>query len=144
MNEKLIFQGLEEKKRKELVDQLKKSVMPDDVIAAIFSFLTVDKIPLDVRKIHSAVFKLKQENPEMFEDFIFSSTDYYPYSSLLERVLFRLQNADLINTVNPGFQKCIVSEESKEHIKKDILPLFRDEEKKKLQKMGEAFQKIVL
>jgi len=144
MNKDLALKKLTEKERAKLVNQLKNTVAPDDVVAAILSHLSKEEIPLNVHKIHSAVFKLKQKNPEMFEEFIFSTKDYYPYSYLLEQVLFRLQNADLINTLNLGFKKCIVSKESKAYIRKDVLPLFGNEDRKKLEKMGKTFEKAVL
>lgn len=142
-NEKLILR-LKKEKREELIKQLKNVVTPDDVVASIFSFLTVDEIPLDVKRIHSAFYQIKQEWPNMFNQFVFSRKGYYRYSNLLERVLFRLQNADLINTINPDFKRCIVSKESKQHIRKNILPLFGEEEKKKLAKMGQVFENLVL
>lgn len=144
MNENLVFPGLAKKKREQLIERIKKTVMPDDVIASIFSFLTVEQIPLDVKKIHSAIFELKNKYPEMFKEFVFSRKDYYPHSVLLERVLFRLQNADLINTVNPDFKVCIVSKNSKRYIKQNIVTLFAVEDKNKLAEMGQFFQKSVL
>lgn len=142
-NDKLILR-LKEERREELIKQLKNVVTPDDIVASIFSFLTVDQIPLDVKKIHSAFYQLKQEWPKMFNQFVFSRKGYYPYSNLLETVLFRLQNSDLINTINPDFKRCIVSKESKSHIKKNILPLFGEEEIKELAKMGQVFENLVL
>ena len=143
VNEKLISPRLNPQKREQMVSELRKSVVSDDVIAAIFSFVEAEQIPLDVKRIHSAIFKLKQQYPKMFKKFVFSRNDYYPYSILLERVLFRLQNADLINTINPDFKICIISKESKGYIQKNVLPLFEQEDRKKLQKMGEDFEKAV-
>lgn len=143
VNEKLISPRLNPQKKEQMVSELRKSVVSDDVIAAIFSFVEAEQIPLDVKRIHAAIFKLKQRYPEMFKQFVFSRNDYYPYSVLLERVLFRLQNADLINTINPDFKICIISKESKDYIKKNVLPLFEQEDRKKLQKMGEDFEKAV-
>ena len=142
-NEKLVFR-LEEEKREELIKQLKTVVTPDDVVASVFSFLTVDEIPLDVKKIHSAFFELKREYPDMFRRFVFSRKDYYPHSALLERVLFRLQNSDLINTINPDFKICIIPKKSKTHIKQNIVPLFEEEDRKKLEKMARVFEETVL
>lgn len=142
LNEKLVS-SLKKKEKEDLVEELKKTVTPDDVIAAILSFLTVEKIPLDVKKIHTAISELKKKHPKMFKQFVFSRKDYYPYSTLLERVLFRLQNSDLINTVNPDFKICIVSKKSKTFIKDNILTLFKDEDKKKLGEMGTFFQQYV-
>lgn len=142
-NEKLVFR-LREEKKEELIKQLKNTTTPDDVIASIFSFLTVNQIPLDIKRIHSAFFKLKQKYPDMFEQFVFSRKGYYPYSTLLERVLFRLQNSDLINTINPDFKICIISKESKKYIKKNILLLFKEEDRSKLAEMGKDFEEFVL
>jgi hypothetical protein len=142
-NEKLLFKGLEPARKTEMIEELKNSVAPDDVVAGILASLTVEEIPLDVKRIHTAVYKLKQKYPEMLKPFVFTEKDYYPYSVLLERVLFRLQNADLINTINPDFKVCIISNSSKNHIKKYIVPLFKEEDREKLIQMGKAFQNYV-
>jgi hypothetical protein len=139
-DEKLLFKGLEPQRKTELIEELKKSVASDDVIAGIFGSLTVDEIPLDVKRIHTAIYRLKQKYPEMLKQFVFTEKDYYPYSVLLERILFRLQNADIINTINPDFKVCIISESSKTYIKRDIISLFGEEEQNKLKQMSKAFQ----
>jgi len=144
MNKDLLFSGLNSKEKKAITGKLKSTVTPDDLIASMLSFLTVDRIPLNSNKIHSAVFRLKQKNPEMFKDFVFATKDYYPYSALLERVLFRLQNADLINTINPDFKECIIGKRSKRYIQSHILPLFGDEKKGKIKELGESFQRDIL
>jgi hypothetical protein len=144
VNKELIFPGLTPKEKKTIIGKLRKTVTPDDVVAAVLSFLTVDRIPLNSSKIHSAFFKLKQEHSEMFRDFVFATNDYYPYSALLERVLFRLQNADLINTINPDFKECIIGKRSKTYIQKHILPLFDSEDRRKLKELGETFQRTIL
>ena len=117
MNKSLIFTRLKKNEKKALSDRLQKTTAPDDVIAGILSFLTTENIPLNTGKIHTAVFELKKKEPEVFEDFVFTTEDCYPHSALLERVLFRLQNADLISTVNPDFKQFIVTKASKRHIK---------------------------
>lgn len=116
---------------------------PDDVVAGMFSFFARETIPLNVRKIHTAMYKLKKKFPEMLEEFSFSENDLYPFSRLLERVFFRLQNSSLISTVNPDFKECIVRKESKEYIHKNILPLFEKDEQTKLKRMGQDFERLV-
>jgi len=115
----------------------------DDVVAAMFSFFDSETIPLDVRKIHTAMYEVKREFPEMLKEFSFSENDVYPFSRLLERVFFRLQNSSLISTVNPDFRECIVKNESKKYIRENVLPLFENDEKIKLEKMGKAFERLV-
>lgn len=143
MKEELAFRGIKAERREKIIRGLKNITAPDDVVASILSFLSVEKIPLDVKRIHSIFSELKKKFPEFFEEFVFSENDYYPYSGLLERVLFRLQNADLINTVNPDFKVCIISNESKDHIKKNILTLFKGEDQEKLHQMGEIFEEAL-
>ena len=130
-------------KKKELLKRLIHTKTPDDKVAAMFSFLKKNEIPLDVENIHRAFCKLKEKYPEILEEFVFSRNDIYPFSPLLERTLFRLQNSGLISTVNPDFKRCIISDESKAYIRKSILPIFQDEEKRKLEKMGKTFEQRI-
>jgi len=110
----------------------------------MFSFLKKNEIPLNVEGIHRAFCDLKEKYPDVLEEFVFSRNDIYPFSPLLERTLFRLQNSGLISTVNPDFKKCIISRKSKAYIRKNILPIFRDEEKRKFEKMGKSFERRIL
>ena len=125
-------------------EHVKSVKTPDDVVAAMFSFFDGETIPLDVRKIHAAMYEVKKKFPEMLGEFSFSENDVYPFSRLLERVFFRLQNSSLISTVNPDFKECIIRSESKEYIEKNVLPLFEEDEKIKLEKMGKAFERLVI
>lgn len=143
INDSLISPLLDKRSKKALEERVRNTRTSDDVIAGVLSFLTTETIPLNTNKIHTAVFKLKEKEPKLFEDFIFTSGDCYPYSELLERTIFRLQNADLISTVNPDFKQFIITKESKNHIKKSILPLFDKEEIMKLKALSQVFQEII-
>ena len=143
VNKKLIAPRLEEEKRQEIAKNLERCKTSDDIVATIFSLVQTERIPLDVRRIHTAIHELKKKYPEMLTKFTFSQKDVYPFSRLLERVLFRLQNSSLISTVNPDFKICIVSKESKEYVHKNIQPSFSDDEQEKLKQMAKMFERLV-
>jgi hypothetical protein len=124
--------------------KIKKYITADDIIACILSFIKEEKIPLDSQKIHSTFYSLKKQFPDLLNEFSFSENDVYPYSKLLERVLFRLQNSDLISTINPEFRVCIITKESKQFIQERILPLFDESQQKKLKEMAKLFEQYML
>lgn len=135
---------MQSSEKEEIVKRIRQCITPDDIIAAMFSFLDKEEFPSDIAKIHTALYNVKKQFPRLLEEFIFSENDVYPYSPLLERVLFRLQNSGLISTVNPEFKKCIISNESKKFIKKEILPLFDKDKQKEIFNMGKLFEKLLL
>lgn len=128
----------------DIKNRIQQYVAPDDIIAAMLCFFEEKEFPLDTSKIHKALFHVKEKYPELLNEFSFSVDDVYPYSRLLEMVLFRLQNADLINTLNPGFKVFIIPEKSKQFIQKNILPLFSKEQQEKLACMGKLFEKLLI
>jgi len=142
-NAELRSAQMDENRKKELLQRLIRTKTPDDKVAAMFSFLEKNEIPLDSEKIHRAFYKLKEKYPGILEEFVFSRNDIYPFSSLLERILFRLQNSGVISTVNPDFKRCMISDESKNHIREHILPIFQDEEKHKLEEIGKMFEQLM-
>jgi hypothetical protein len=135
---------LKDEEKNNIIKKIQHRITPDDVIAALFSFIDRKEIPLDVQKIHVALYKIKKQHPEMLEQFSFSEKDVYPFSRLLERVLFRLQNSNLISTVNPDFKVCIIPDISKQYVQKHILPLFNEGDQKKLEQMGKLFEQLIM
>jgi hypothetical protein len=142
-NAELRSAQMDENRKKELLQGLIRTKTPDDKVAAMFSFLKKNEIPLDTERIHRAFYRLKEKYPDILEEFVFSRNDVYPFSALLERTLFRLQNSGLISTVNPDFKRCIISDESKTYIQEHTLPIFQDEEKHKLEEMGKMFEQLM-
>jgi hypothetical protein len=131
---------IERIKRQKNIQQF---IAPDDIIAVMFSFFEKDKIPLDVEKIHSTICIIKKKYPRMLKEFLFSENDVYPFSRLLEKVLFRLQNSGLIRPIAPDFKTAILDETSKKYIRNNILPLFKREEQKELAEMGKLFEQLL-
>lgn len=134
---------LSKERKKEFLQQLTCTKTSDDKVAVMLSFLKKKEIPLDTEKIYRSFYKLKEKYPKVFEEFVFSRNDVYPFSSLLSRILFRLQNAGIISTVNPDFKRCIISDESKTYIQKNILPIFQPREQEKLKEIAKMFEQLM-
>lgn len=130
-------------RKQKILDEIRNQKTPDDIVAVMLSFLKKENIPANFKTIHSSVAILREKHPHLLNRFTFSSTDIYPFSRLLERVFFRLQNSGMISTVNPDFKVCIISKESKNYIKKNILPIFSDDEINEIKKMSSEFEKII-
>jgi len=130
--------------RQKIIKDLQQCITSDDVIATMISFLGGEQFPLDSRKIHSAVHEIKTKFPELLAEFSFTRNDVYPFSRLLERVLFRLINSGLVYYIGPDMKVGIISNKSKQHIKKNILPLFGREDQEKLAQMGRLFEQLIL
>lgn len=120
-----------------------KTVTPDDIIAAMFSFFKKNEISIEDQKVHLAIYEIKKKYPEMLKEFSFSENDFYPFSRLLEKVLFRLVNSTLIRPIAPDFKMAIVDDVSKRYIRKNILPLFEKKHQRKLSKMGRLFEQLL-
>ena len=103
-------------------DDITKRFSPGDVIAALLTFLP-DAFSNDPEKIHSTIARLQKQEKYRYllEDFQFLNYDPYPYSPLLGRVLNRLQESRLLSSLNPGYEKYVMSEDSKMAIEADIL-----------------------
>lgn len=87
--------------KKKISDEIKSYRSSSDIIAYIFSLLDSENLPADDKRMHTAMFKLKQEYPDFLKDFIFSRGDVYPFSKELERVLFGFQQSGVLGTINP-------------------------------------------
>ncbi|MBM3157163.1 MAG: hypothetical protein FJ004_07735 [Chloroflexi bacterium] len=113
-----------------------KPFTPSDVIASLLTFLP-DEFNNDPKKIHSTIERLQRQKKykHLLEDFEFLNYDPYPYSPLLGRILNRLQEARLLSSLNPEYEKYVLKKESREAIKKNIL-------KKKLSDQAENLQQM--
>lgn len=81
-----------------------KEFSPDDVITALLVFLP-DEFSNNPEKIHTTIRKLQQEEKykDLLEGFEFINYLRFPYSSLLGRILNRLQESRLLSSRNPGY-----------------------------------------
>jgi hypothetical protein len=133
-----------EEEKQRIREAIQRCITPDDIFAAMISFLKVEDFPLDSQKIHTAVYRVKEKFPELLAEFSFSANDVYPYSKLLEKIIFRLMASDLISYIAPDMRVGIITNESKQYIKKHILPLFDQKDQEKLAQMGRLFEEFIL
>lgn len=116
---------------------------PDDTVAAMLFYLDVEEIPSSYREIHSSLHRVKMKYPKLLEEFVFTKNDEYPFSSLLERVIFRLCQTDIIGVFDQDFDRLKIPKESKDYIEKNIIPLFSEDERGVLREMATVFRKTI-
>ncbi len=95
----------------------------DDIIEGVLLLTERRDFPGDLSNFHSMFYEIKNKFPSLLEEFVFSTNDLYPYSKLLERVLFRLFGSEVIeiNCIpNPGQTKFFVSRLITDEMKDDL------------------------
>ncbi len=99
-----------------------KEFSPDDVITALLAFLPPE-FSNDPKKIHTTIRKLQQEEKykDLLEGFEFINYLRFPYSSLLGRILNRLQESQLLSSRNPGYLVYETKENSRDAIESYFL-----------------------
>lgn len=116
---------------------------PDEIVAGILYYLDKKKITADPKKIHSGFCNLKKEHKELMRRFVFSKTSVYPYSDLLEKILFRLQQARIIGMINPTYDEYVIDSKGMRGIGKVFIPNFSEEEQKELQEMAKKLSEYL-
>lgn len=121
---------MDKKTRKQVIKKF-RATGPDQIIAVIFSFLP-DRFSADTEILHTKIRKLraKEEHQNLLKAFMF--VDKYPFahSPLLENVLNRLQQAQILAAISPDFTCYRLI--NPEIIKKEILPRFSHDKQKSL------------
>ena len=99
-----------------------KEFSPDDVITALLALLPPE-FSNDPEKIHTTIRKLQQEEKykDLLEGFEFINYLRFPYSSLLGRILNRLQESRLLSSRNPGYLVYETQKPSRKAIKSYFL-----------------------
>ena len=126
-----------------LKEELSNRKTPDDVIAAIICQIDGNQLPASPIKIHKAIFELKQNHQKMLNDFNFFTGNINYFCKLLERVLFRLEQAGLLGTLNPAFEQYEIKMKDKETFKEIALFKFSDEEKSELKNIANELGQIL-
>lgn len=131
-------------KVEELKKYFSKTITPDDIIMALLSEMKGNYIPKDPEIIHRAMYELKQEAEykDLLKEFRFDVSGLTPFSDLLDRVLFRLEAACILGTINPRFKKYELATEQKENLAKRISIKFADQ-KSIISKASDRFEKII-
>ncbi|MEM3486357.1 MAG: hypothetical protein QXI12_12140 [Candidatus Methanomethyliaceae archaeon] len=126
----------------ELVKSLRQAVTPDDVVAAMISQLRRSEFPADPLKIHGAIYRLREEFPDLLGEFLFFKGNLYPFSELLERVLFRLKASLTLSTISPSFDKYLITDEVKKELRQRVLSRFPKETQEEIKLLAHRFEML--
>jgi hypothetical protein len=115
-----------------------------NVIASLLVFMP-GEFNNDPQIIHSTIARLKQDARyrDLLEEFDFLEYEPYPYSPLLGRTLNRLQESRLLSSLNPSYEKYVVTEESKEAIRGQILNVKLADQTEKLREIASELKKAL-
>lgn len=115
-----------------------KPFSPDDVIAAVLTFLP-GTFNNDPEKIHRTIKKLqeREEFRDLLGEFEFLDYSRFPYSPLLGRILNRLQESRLLSSLNPDYKMYVMERVPRDAIQSDLLG-----EGKKLNKQRDKLAQI--
>ena len=110
---------------------------PDDIVVGMLGNMEGSCFTTDHRKIHTAMFSLREKYPLLLRQFVFTDGDVYPRSPLLERVFERLGLSRFLVTVGSDFDPYILR--NKKRIEAEILPEFTEKEREVLGEMAKEF-----
>jgi len=128
--------------KQEVLKRRLERITPDDVITALFFSINGEKVTKDPEKIHTAIYKLKEEDgfKDFLSDIIFDVSGISPYSELLDRILFRLETSEILGSLNPKYEKYDL--EDKEKIKQKVYKKFSKQEEL-IKKMSLEFEQLL-
>ena len=129
------------KRLEELKLRLEQAKASDDVIMGILSRMDKVSIPKDPGILHQAIYELKKKDNynKLLQDFYFDISGITPFSDLLDRVLFRLETANILGTLNPRYA---MYELQKEKLAQGF-DKFSDDEKALLRNMSQDFSELI-
>jgi len=121
---------------------VRRTITSDDVIKAMLSQVNTNHIAKDPERIHSAIYTLKNKHKRLLAKFEFDSSGLTPFSDSLDRVLFRLETATILGSLNPSYLQYELSDDTKQMLK-DSLNKFPEKDRKILAKLGQEFEQLV-
>lgn len=113
-------------------------IFPDDKIRVILKEMHLEEKPIrfDDEVFHSTLYQFSKKYPQLFNEFLFSTSGTFPYSDLIERILTRAKISRVLKTVNPDFEYVQLSEGTSTYIDEKIKPKFVGKEYKILKEIG--------
>jgi len=128
-----------------ILELINKYKSLEDKIAAILYTTGLDRIPTDLRILHTAFYEISKDHNEFFNDLHFKIGGRFPYSESLDQVFPALAISGLISCENPEYDVYTINLQQKKLIEKNILPLFSSEtETDDIKKIAEELkQKII-
>jgi ABC-type cobalt transport system substrate-binding protein len=132
---------IDDERKNEMLAKLRNYRTSEDSIAYIFALLEEENFSAEDRKIHTAIFHLKEKYPSFFEDLIFSRNDLYPFSKELEKILFRFQQSGILTTMNPAMRFYRFPLQSKKRVLDYLSKKFTEKEKQELLEISKELHK---
>lgn len=82
------------------------TIRPEDVVVGLLALLwerNYERFKADPVSVHSSFYKWREEEnfSRLFDQFVFDTRDYFPYSETLDRVFDGLQLAGYLERTNP-------------------------------------------
>ena len=126
-------------------EELRRLITMDDLVAAIVARSALQEFSASPRIVHSAFFELTRKDvvPQL-EELNFSQTGKFPFSHLLERVLFRLEMCGFLTLRNPDYDVYVVGSEPRQIFLEKIRRVFSHELTSQVDKLSEAFAKKII
>lgn len=93
-----------------------------DLILAILGRLPCQNISRNMIVIQSIMYDLSRKYQILQDRFRFNTAGIYPYSEELDRAIYRLEWAEALGSVNPGYTSYQVDQKQVEESRKKFLP----------------------
>ena len=109
----------------------------DDKIAAIFLKSGMERIPTDLKTLHTAFYHIAKAHSAFFPHLHFKIGGRFPYSEALDQTFPGLAIAGLLSCENPQYKFYVLDEKKRKIIRERILPLFSSEEQSEIEEIGQ-------
>jgi len=147
LTEGVCMKSLTEIKDKAMLEKLASFDIctADDKILIVLIEMGLEKeyTPFEEVDLHRAVYKTKQIQNKLFEEFSFRTTSTYPYSALLERVLMRLKISRVLSFEDFEYSKAKLSDGTTEYATREIIPKLACEDYEALRLIGKQLVQTV-
>lgn len=127
---------LSDEEKEEILESLLEKITPDDVIAAIMSYMP-DQFSSSAPRWHTGIKKLKEEYKDLLGEFGFVYRGRFPRSNLLEGTMRSLLQENLIHSCC-GSSYCI--NENQREVLREIADKFSPEGKEKLKEIAQKLR----
>jgi hypothetical protein len=120
------------------------TIRPEDVVVGLLAVLwekDYERFKADPVSVHSNFYQWRENAnfSQLFDQFVFDTRDYFPYSETLDQVFDGLQLAGYLERTNPRGIYYMITPEVKALFKKDVGSKFKGPQRKALEALAEEF-----
>jgi hypothetical protein len=126
-----------------------KTFSPENVLISLFKYFPADEesrkiFKADREKLHRALFKLKKEDPKLFQEFTFNTYKLFPRSEELDQALSNLELSGYLGKFNPYLAKYEVKPLNDIYFEKNLDFELNEDQKDKLRMLARKFQEFLI